>query len=188
MTNDEWLEALHKKLKELHSVKEWNTDPDFIGNELKKWVEKNPRPIPKALPKAPPLKAPNVSGVGNMNRKIDAAQTIYRLRRSRGFINVAALVAVGTASAAAIGSAVLAYAAEEAAVAAVSYTYNTSMTILRECTTPSTKAECRLQYNEFVRQQQMSFYNAKTGLGLRNLPTEKEWFETTYGIRYDILK
>lgn len=187
MTNDEWLEALHKKLKELHSVEGWHKDPDYVGNELKKWVAKNPRPIPKALPKVP-LRAPNVSGIGNMNRQVDAAQTFYRLRRSRGFINVAALVAVGTTSAAAIGTAVVAYVAEEAAVAAISYTYNTSMTIVRECTTPSTKAECRNQYNEFVRLRQMSTYHAQTGLGLQNLPSEKDWFETTFGIRYDILK
>jgi hypothetical protein len=186
MTNDEWLDALHKKLKELHSVKNWKT-ADEIGNELKEWVAKNPRPIPKA-PSVTPLKATNVSGVGNMNKKIHTAQTFYRLRGSRGFINVAALVAAGTASAAAIGTAVLAYAAEEAAVAAVSYAYDTSMTMIREASTPSTKAECRLQYNNFVKQQQMSTFHAQTGLGLRNLPSEKDWFETTYGIRYDILK
>lgn len=33
MTNEEWMEALHKKLKEFHSVEGWkNKNPDQIGN------------------------------------------------------------------------------------------------------------------------------------------------------------
>lgn len=187
MTNDDWLTALHNKLKELHKIKNWKGGAEEIGKELMEWVAKNPRPALKVTEQAAATGVGTVSGVGNLNREIRTAQTFYRIRRTGGFLNVAALVTVGTVTAEAIGIAVLTYFAEEAASQAIGYVSGAVSTAFREASTPSTLQECRAQYNQFLNQRMMTSNYAKTGI-LPPTPSEKAWFESTYGIRYDILK
>lgn len=187
---EEWLAKFDKYVKSLKLVNQWrkmkDVDPIPVGEAVKGWVKNNPPPRPIDRPSVP--KPPTVSGTGNITKKVNAAQDTYRaLRRPKGIISLAALAAGGTISAAAIGSAVLAYVAEEAAMAAVCYTADAATVAFREADTPSTKAEARIKYNNFVNQQYKTVYFAKTGL-LPRIPGEKDWVEATYGIRYDILK
>lgn len=186
MTNEEWMNELHNELKRLHKVKNWK-GPDEIGKALMEWVAKHPRPALKATETAVAATGVTVSGVGNLNKEIKAAQTFYRIRRTGGFLNLAALLTAGAVTAEVVGIAVLTYFAEEAAKEAIVFSYNTVSTAMREASTPSTKAQCLRQYNQFLYQRMMTSNYAQTGI-LPPTPTEKQWFESTFGIRYDILK
>lgn len=194
---EEWEQQLANYVKELEQAEEWSKrnsdaiDPkDFeeIGLKIEKWKAKNPAPNP--IPHTPKPKPPVKQGkfFADVMRANHSPGSMIRMgKRTRGVISLGAIVAAGTAGAVAIGSAAIAYLAEEAAMAAVGYAFDTVSTALREANTPSTKAECRRQYNNFVSQQSMSFNYAKTGI-LPPIPNEKNWFEATYGIRYDILR
>lgn len=146
-----------------------------------KKIPKPPTPSPSSAVKSGRF-ADDFARYGHQKSLIDMAR---RGKKSRGLINLGVLIAAGTVSAPAVGAAVLAYVAEEAAIASLGYAWNYADELARG-TTPTTKQECHNRYNEHIRKLQGSFTFAKTGYIA--VPPEKNWFEITYGVSYGSLK
>lgn len=182
-----WITRANKEAGE-QALKDFKKE---LGERFLKWVEKNPPPPSPPKPKPPKPAVKKVQKTVDITQDIREKQWIMRnfrkgRRGGQGIATLGVLIVGGTVSATAIGTAVLCYLLEEAA-----------MTVAEDAVTrvfidPTTKAEATNRYMAYVRiktnAQQGDFPTTMVPGLFTPILSKEDWLWRTYQLRWADLR